>query len=86
MLYRAREWIAKPPFGNVKEIPGFRQCSLRGMELVRGEWSLVALAHNIRKAWLFRKSRLVGAKERDLAEPLHYVQRAPIRLRQRFPS
>ena len=61
MLYRARKWIAEPPFGNIKEIQGFRQFSLRGMELVRGEWSLVALAHNIRKAWLFRKGRLVGA-------------------------
>jgi transposase len=56
MLYRARKWIAEPPFGNIKEIQGFRQFSLRGMELVRGEWSLVALAHNIRKAWLFRKA------------------------------
>ena len=36
-LYRARKWIAEPPFGNIKEIQGFRQFSLRGMELVDGE-------------------------------------------------
>jgi transposase len=53
-IYRARKWIAEPPFGNIKEVQGFRQFSLRGLELVRGEWSLVTLAHNIRKAWLFR--------------------------------
>jgi len=60
-LYRARKWIAEPPFGNIKKIQWFRQFSLRGMEQVRGEWSLVTLAHNIRQAWLFRQSRRVGA-------------------------
>jgi len=49
-------WIVEPPFGNIKEIQGFRQFSLRGLRLVNGEWSLVTLAHNIRKAWLFRNA------------------------------
>lgn len=51
-IYRTRKWVGEPPFGNIKEIQGFRQFSLRGLELVRGEWSLVAAAHNIRKIWL----------------------------------
>jgi transposase len=57
-IYRTRKWVAEPPFGNIKSIQCFRQFSLRGLELVRGEWSLVTAAHNLRKAWLFRTAQL----------------------------
>jgi len=53
--YRKRKWIAEPPFGNIKENQGFRQFSLRGLDKVRGEWSLVTAAHNLRKAWIFTR-------------------------------
>lgn len=39
----------EPVFGQIKEARGFRRFSLRGLSKVRGEWDLVALAHNIVK-------------------------------------
>lgn len=47
--YRQRKWIAEPPFGWIKSCMGFRSFSLRGREKVTGEWSLVALAVNLRR-------------------------------------
>jgi transposase len=47
--YRFRKQIVEPVFGQVKEGRGFRQFLLRGCEKVRGEWSLIATAHNLLK-------------------------------------
>ena len=34
---------------NIKEVLGFRQFSLRGLEAVRGEWGLVCLAYDLKR-------------------------------------
>jgi hypothetical protein len=47
--YRLRKQTVEPVFGQVKHARGFRQFLLRGVEKVRGEWSLVSTAHNLRK-------------------------------------
>ena len=47
--YRRRKWIAEPPNGWVKNVLGFRQFSLRGLEKVRAEWRLVCAALNLRR-------------------------------------
>jgi transposase len=47
--YRLRKITAEPVFGQVKAARGFRQFLLRGLEAVRGEWSLIAAAHNLLK-------------------------------------
>jgi len=47
--YRLRKITAEPVFGQVKGARGFRQFLLRGLEAVRGEWSLIAAAHNLLK-------------------------------------
>jgi transposase len=47
--YRARKHIGEPPFGWIKSVLGFRQFSLRGLDKVTCEWSLVALAVNLRR-------------------------------------
>jgi transposase len=47
-VYRRRKVIAEPPFGQIKN-RGFRSFLLRGIEKVRGEWSLIALTHNLLK-------------------------------------
>jgi hypothetical protein len=39
----------EPVFGIIKSVMGFRQFSLRGLENVRGEWSLVTMCWNIRR-------------------------------------
>ncbi len=50
-VYRQRKAIAEPVFGQVKHGRGFRQFLLRGVEKVRGEWSLLCLTHNILKCY-----------------------------------
>jgi hypothetical protein len=44
--YRLRQQTVEPVFGIIKSVLGFRQFSLRGIDKVRGEWGLVALAYN----------------------------------------
>ena len=48
-VYAARKAIVAPVFGQIKQARGFRQFLLRGIDKVRGEWSLVCLTHNILK-------------------------------------
>lgn len=47
--YRLRKQVVEPVFGQIKAARGFRQFLLRGLEKVRGEWSLVCTAHNVLK-------------------------------------
>ena len=48
-LYALRKQIPEPVFGIIKSVMGFRQFLLRGIEGVRGEWSLVAMAWNMKR-------------------------------------
>ena len=58
--YSKRKAIVEPPFGQIKEVRGFRQFLLRGEEKVRGEWRLICLTHDLLK--LFRSGwRAAGA-------------------------
>ena len=50
-VYAARKAIVEPVFGQIKQGRGFRQFLLRGIDKVRGEWSLVCLTHNILKLY-----------------------------------
>ena len=43
-LYALRKQIPEPVFGIIKSVMGFRQFLLRGIDAVRGEWSLVTMA------------------------------------------
>ena len=47
--YRLRKQTVEPVFGLIKQARGFRQFLLRGLAKVRGEWSLLCLAHNLLK-------------------------------------
>lgn len=47
--YRRRKAIVEPPNGWIKNILGFRQFSLRGLNKVRDEFRLVCLALNLRR-------------------------------------
>ena len=57
-LYGLRKQTPEPVFGIIKSVIGFRQFLLRGLDRVRGEWSLVTMAWNIkrcmRSAWAER--------------------------------
>ncbi len=48
-LYALRKQTVEPVFGIIKSVLGFRQFSLRGLDKVRGEWSLVCLAWNLKR-------------------------------------
>jgi hypothetical protein len=47
--YRKRKHIGEPPFSWLKSVLGFRSFSLRGLDKVASEWSLVTLALNLRR-------------------------------------
>jgi transposase len=48
-LYGLRKQTPEPVFGIIKSVLGFRQFSLRGLAKVRGEWSLVTMAWNLKR-------------------------------------
>jgi hypothetical protein len=48
-LYALRKQTPEPVFGIVKSVLGFRQFLLRGLDNVRGEWSLVTMAWNMKR-------------------------------------
>ncbi len=48
-IYRRRKCTVEPVLGQIKEVMGFRQFSLRGQLAVTGEWGLVCLAFNVRR-------------------------------------
>jgi transposase len=48
-LYALRKQTPEPVFGIIKSVMGFRQFLLRGLDNVRGEWSLVTMAWNMKR-------------------------------------
>jgi hypothetical protein len=48
-IYRVRKCTVEPVLGIIKDILGFRQCSLRGLQAAAGEWCLVCLAFNLKR-------------------------------------
>ena len=52
--YAPRKQTPEPVFGINKSVLGFRQFSLRGLDKVRCEWSLVTLAWNIKRMFALR--------------------------------
>ena len=53
-VYARRKGITEPVHGLIKQARGFRQFLLRGMEKVAGEFTLVAMTHNVLKLWRAR--------------------------------
>ena len=49
--YGLRKHTAEPVFGIIKSVIGFRQFHLRGRAKVKGEWSLVTLAWNMKRTF-----------------------------------
>jgi transposase len=47
--YRKRKQTVEPVFGIIKSVLGFTQFHLRGIENVKNEWTLIALAHNCKR-------------------------------------
>ena len=51
-LYALRKQTPEPVFGIIKSVLGFRQFLLRGLDKVRGEWSLVTMAWNMKRMFV----------------------------------
>ena len=51
-LYAKRKCTVEPVIGIIKSVLGFRQFSLRGLQKVKGEWDLVALAWNLKRMYV----------------------------------
>src|SRR4051794_9738049 len=49
--YAQRKGMIEPIFGQLKQVLGFRQFSMRGLASMRGEWRLMATVHNLLKLW-----------------------------------
>jgi len=50
-MYAKRKGMIEPIFGQLKQVLGFRQFSLRGLASMSGEWRLMATVHNLLKLW-----------------------------------
>ena len=55
-IYGKRKYTVEPAFGHIKSIMGVTCFLLRGQQKVRGEFKLIAIAHNLRKIWLHVKA------------------------------
>ena len=53
-LYALRKQIPEPVFGIIKSVLGFRQFMLRGLGKVKGEWSLVTMAWNLKRMFALK--------------------------------
>jgi hypothetical protein len=51
-LYALRKQMPEPVFGIIKSVLGFRQFLLRGLDNVRGEWTLVTMAWNMKRMFV----------------------------------
>ena len=50
--YALRKHTPEPVFGIIKSVLGFRQFLLRGLDTVRGEWTLVTMAWNMKRMFV----------------------------------
>ena len=70
-VYTQRQQLVEPAFGIIKEQQGARRFLLRGMDNVTAEWSLLAIAFNLRTLWRAWYGRVVQASQRNLGTRNH---------------
>ena len=63
-IYAERKKIVEPVFGQIKQGRGFRQFLLRGLQKVKGEWSLICTTHNLLKLWRSSKQSTEEIKDK----------------------
>lgn len=59
-VYAKRKGIIEPIFGQLKQVLGFRQFSMRGLVSMRGEWRLTCTVHNLLKLWRHTQVAVAG--------------------------
>jgi transposase len=63
-IYAKRRHIVEPVFGHIKSVLGFTGFSLRGLEKVKAEFKIVAIAHNLKKISKYAYKRGIGLTPR----------------------
>jgi len=53
-VYAQRKCTVEPVFGIIKQVLGFRQFFLRGLEAVSGEWTLMSIAWNMKRMFVLK--------------------------------
>ena len=71
-LYTQRKHLVEPVFGIIKEQHQARRFLLRGIDNVRAEWGLLAVAFNLRTLWRAWRGRAIRARRRNLGISLVY--------------
>jgi len=69
-----RKTTVEPVFGNIKANLGYRRFSLMGLENVKNEFKLMAIAHNINKLYKF-KNQIIMNVEQSVFFTLKFLQR-----------
>lgn len=67
-IYKLRQQIIEPVFGDIKENKGMRTFLTRGLKTVRGEFQLICAAVNIKRIWA--KIRDKNGKSDGFTSPL----------------
>ena len=79
-MYAKRKGMIEPIFGQLKQVLGFRQFSMRGLASMRGEWRLMATVHNLLKLWrMIREWKWRGDPAGDRPEITRRRPRRPSR-------
>jgi transposase len=58
--YGLRKELPEPVFGQIKQVRGFSQFLLRGVDKVSGEWKLICAGHNLLKLFGAHRNGLLG--------------------------
>jgi len=53
--YAKRKSTVETVFGIIKHVQGFRQCLLRGLDAVQGEWALVCIGWNLKRLFALNR-------------------------------
>ena len=59
-LYKFRKQTVEPVFGIIKEVLGFRRFSLRGLEKVSLDWTLVCVSYNLKRLFVLKNQAAIG--------------------------
>jgi len=70
-IYKQRKQTVEPVIGIIKQVMGFRQFLLRGIEKVNIEWTLVTLAYNFKRLFnILSKTINLNSIVKDISQYL----------------
>jgi Transposase DDE domain len=76
-IYRLRKCTVEPVLGIIKDILGFRQFSLRGLQAAAGEWCLVCIAFNLKRLHTLTMGYMCLLLLYGTGQGVHYCAQGP---------